>query len=275
MHDTFRVLVNEHWLTMPARCRRVPGVDGANRRGVYFEPYVMLAIEALAGPGQTVYDVGCSYGVFSCILAQIVGPEGRVEAFEANPSVLADAGPILALNGWPGQIRLHGVCVGEHSRGHADFHIVRGLDSVASTRNHDILRFHQASETIQAPMLALDDFISAGGPIPHLIKLDIEGGEYAAVLGARRLLAGHHPHLVIETHGLEIDGIAGSLALLCSSLEGFGYGLFDLMRGEVTQAAVFARRHRRDTAYLLASQPLMDGDLCARLRRGWRSLLAG
>jgi FkbM family methyltransferase len=275
MQDTFRILVNDRWLTMPARCRRVPGVDGTNRRGVYFEPFVMLALEALVERGHTVYDVGCSYGVLSSILAGMVGPEGRVEAFEANPSVLADAGPILALNGVPGQIRLHGVCVGERSGGHVDFHVLRGLDSVASTRNRDILRFHRESETIQAPVLALDDFIAAGGPIPHLIKLDIEGGEYAAILGARRLLAGYHPHLVIETHCLEIDGIAGSLATLCGELEELGYSLFDLLRGELTQAGGFARRHRLDTAYLLASKSLATGDLSARLRRGWRSMLAG
>lgn len=272
MHDTFRVLVNNRWLTLPARCLRIPGVDSTNRKGIYFEPYVMLALDALVEPGQTVYDVGCSFGVLSCLLAQMTGPNGTVEAFEANPSVLADAGPILALNGSPGQIRLHGVCVGERSGGHVDFHTLRGLESVASTRNQEITHFHKDSVAVQAPMLALDDF-AAARPSPQLIKLDIEGGEYAAIQGARRLLSTHHPHLVIETHGLEIDGIGGNLELLCADLEAMGYGLLDLVHCDRVTARTFARRHRTRIAYLLASKRLIHRGLEDQLRRSWRAFL--
>jgi hypothetical protein len=40
---------------------------------------------------------------------------------------------------------------------------------------------------------------------PDFIKIDIEGGEAAALRGARRLLLSRHPSLVIETHGNTVE----------------------------------------------------------------------
>ncbi|MBL8232742.1 MAG: FkbM family methyltransferase [Bryobacterales bacterium] len=280
MSDIYPVFVNDFRIVLPARCRRIPGVDHGGRRGIYFEPYVMLAFETLVRPGGTVYDVGCSYGILSAVLARLVGPGGRVEAFEANPAVLAETGPILALNSGPraleaGQIRLHPVCVGERSGGHTEFYVLPAAASVASTRNAEIRRFHANSTVVEAPMAALDDVAEATGTVPTLIKIDIEGGEYAAIQGARRLLAAHGPDLVIETHGKEIDGIQGTLAGLIQELKALGYAFADLVHGEVVDGTIFARRHDRQIGYLLASKSLIKGDLHARIRRRWRAMLAG
>lgn len=279
MADIYYVFVNDFRIALPAGCARVPGVNHGGRRGIYFEPYMMLAFETLLHPGDTVYDAGCSYGILSAVLARMVGPRGRVEAFEPNPAVLAETGPILALNSTPrepaaGQIRLHPVCVGERSGGHASFYVLPGAGSVASTRNAEIRCFHADSALVEAPLAALDDLAEATGTTPNLIKIDIEGGEYAAIQGARRLLAAHAPHLVIETHGKEIDGIQGTLAGLVHELEALGYAFADLVRGDVVDGAVYARRHDRQIGYLLASKSLQKMELCATLKRRWRAMLA-
>jgi Methyltransferase FkbM domain len=50
------------------------------------------------------------------------------------------------------------------------------------------------------PVLALDD---AGLAPPDLIKMDIEGGETNALLGARRMLREHRPIVLVALHGPE------------------------------------------------------------------------
>lgn len=46
--------------------------------------------------------------------------------------------------------------------------------------------------------LALDDFVAATNLVPNLIKMDIEGAEYEALVGAMKLIAAQRPHLVLE-----------------------------------------------------------------------------
>ncbi|MBU3732790.1 MAG: FkbM family methyltransferase, partial [Beijerinckiaceae bacterium] len=46
--------------------------------------------------------------------------------------------------------------------------------------------------------IALDDFVDATGLMPSFIKMDIEGAEYDALQGARKLIAEGKPTLVLE-----------------------------------------------------------------------------
>ncbi|MCS7024325.1 MAG: FkbM family methyltransferase [Bryobacteraceae bacterium] len=279
MTDIFQVFVNGYQIRLPARCRNLPGVHYGHRAGIYFEPYMMLAFELLLEPGDTVYDVGCCDGVLSAVLARMVGPRGRVEAFEANPAVVAETGPILALNSQPlvaeaAPIRLHPVCVGERSGTQAEFFVLPAPHHVASTRNPEIGRFHARWSRVEAPLVALDDFVETTGSRPNLIKLDIEGGECAAIRGSQRLLIEHGPAWVIETHGREIDGVQGSLAELVGRLADCGYGFADLVRGELVPADVFVRRRQSQLGYLLALKELKQTDLSSQLKRRWRQLVA-
>jgi ubiquinone/menaquinone biosynthesis C-methylase UbiE len=52
------------------------------------------ALIAAAGvrPGQRVLDVGCGTGYFARLLAQAVGPEGRVIGVDPSPAMIAYAG---------------------------------------------------------------------------------------------------------------------------------------------------------------------------------------
>ncbi|MGE7417963.1 protein-L-isoaspartate O-methyltransferase family protein [Methylobacterium tarhaniae] len=55
-------------------------------------------------PGERVVQVGAGGGYYTAILAELVGPEGRVEAYEVEPSLAAAAR--TALSGY-GQVRVH------------------------------------------------------------------------------------------------------------------------------------------------------------------------
>ena len=49
-------------------------------------------------PGQTVVDVGANIGCFTVLAARLVGPEGRVVAFEPDPNNLTRLQRNIALN---------------------------------------------------------------------------------------------------------------------------------------------------------------------------------
>src|SRR5215211_7151148 len=62
-----------------------------------YEP-TLHALAELAASGDTVFDVGANYGVYSLVLGQEVGPSGRVHAFEPGEEALAQLRRNVALN---------------------------------------------------------------------------------------------------------------------------------------------------------------------------------
>jgi hypothetical protein len=63
---------------------------------------------------------------------------------------------------------------------------------------------------------SLDDFHFEGeNPAPHIVKMDIEGGEVLALPGMRRLLETAQPVVFLELHGPEAAQVAWDI--LCST----------------------------------------------------------
>lgn len=55
---------------------------------------------------------------------------------------------------------------------------------------------------LQVKTVAIDDLVAKGElPVPDYIKMDIEGAEMLALLGAQSTLAKRHPTLFLATHG--------------------------------------------------------------------------
>lgn len=64
-----------------------------------YEPELQAALRELIQPGMVAYDVGANIGYISLIMARLVGPQGRVFAFEALPANLERLRNNLQLNG--------------------------------------------------------------------------------------------------------------------------------------------------------------------------------
>ena len=214
-----------------------------------FEPLCFRGIKATVEPDAVVYDVGASFGIMTVQLALLTGDRGTVISFEPNAAAATLAAQLVEVNGLQERVRQVNVLVGEKSA-RVPFFVVSGYESVASTRNKEIVQFHPNALRREVAMIAMDDFV---GPSPSVIKLDIEGSEYQFLLGAQRLLTKHQPDLVIETHALEIDGIGGNTLELCRMLEAFGYSLWNLETNQPTDASTYASVHSTRIGYLLAS----------------------
>lgn len=55
-------------------------------RRLFHDPVSILG--KLAGPGQTVVDIGCGLGYFTIALAKIIGPGGKVIALDVQPQMI-------------------------------------------------------------------------------------------------------------------------------------------------------------------------------------------
>jgi hypothetical protein len=65
-----------------------------------------------------------------------------------------------------------------------------------------------------AGVTTLDTFSRSEGE-PDFIKIDIDGDELEALEGAMNVLRGRRPHLVVETHSLELERQCGRVLVEC------------------------------------------------------------
>ena len=187
------------------RLRVLPDTPKSYWLGTH-ELQMQAAIREHVRAGMTVYDCGANVGYFSIILARLVGPTGRVYAFEPSPASLKSLRAARELNSlshltvvaegvWDARETLR-FRRGEAGASQVTDH-VEGIFGEAKERADSAPESH-----IKIEVNSLDNFVyEEGNPPPDFIKLDAEGAEGRAMAGARRVLTESRPGLLLEIHG--------------------------------------------------------------------------
>lgn len=169
----------------PGAVRRVPFGLGRGLRleadqGSTLHTYLGTAeveiarhLRRFAQPGVRAFDVGSNNGWYAMVLHRLTG--APTAAFDFDPACLGRIRRNLARNPGAGD----------------------GVTLVEAYVT-DVVDPAQHADT-------LDRIAHEELWVPDLLKIDVEGAELAVLRGARRLLAEQRPHLVIETHGREVE----------------------------------------------------------------------
>lgn len=156
------------------------------------ETFEARLLERLLRPGMTVFDVGANHGLFSLEAAHLIGPSGRVHAFEPAPSTRDLLRRNLEGNDATRVVRIVPSAVGG-APGTARLRIHRDLSGLNTLAGSDIVWNHQrlrADDLVDVPVTTLDDHAEAER-IERIdfLKIDVEGFELAVLRGASRLLS--------------------------------------------------------------------------------------
>jgi FkbM family methyltransferase len=148
------------------------------------------SLESLARflvPGDALYDIGSHVGVYSVLLAKIVGKGGTVVAFEPHRETYEQLLGNVKLNGLQ-NIRAYRVALGERP-GEARLYIGEVVANFSLLPGAIV--GYQATGTACEPVQVVrgDDFAEAEGlPLPRAVKIDVEGSEFSVLQGLRRTL---------------------------------------------------------------------------------------
>ena len=156
----------------------------------YTEPRVLCALQDLVRPGRTVFDVGANFGHLSVAMSRRAGPRGAVCAFEANPEIARRCQAMLVQSGC-GNSQVFSAAI--HHTSHQRLPLYLSDNMVADSITRKV-----SDRSIEVRTIALDDFVAETGLIPDLVKMDIEGAEFDALVGFRRTIEEHHPILILE-----------------------------------------------------------------------------
>ena len=169
--------------------------------------------------GMTVLDIGANQGVFTLYCADLVGPGGRIIAFEPDPEMFAALRANVKAGGknW---VELHNLAVGSEE-GQLSFQASafnRGDNRlVAATDSAD-----PGAKVVQ--VVTIDRLLE--GRKADFIKMDVQGWEGAALRGMQRLLGGPNaPVILLELCPDVLRRAGSSVEEVAGILHAHGYSL--------------------------------------------------
>lgn len=146
-------------------------------------------------PGQTWLDVGAHYGYTAFALARLVGPTGRVFAFEPVPATAGCADQGRALNGFSQ------LTVLPFGLGAADPLELRRLPTTRGMADSTVADpAHQPATVPFARFDWLWPLVSGAHQAIDGVKIDVQGMELETLAGMRETLARWRPPIVVELH---------------------------------------------------------------------------
>lgn len=222
------------------------------------EPEVCHLMARAVRPWDTVIDGGANIGFFTLLLARLVGPNGKVIAFEPALQNVAKLKDNIDINGMKFVVELHEDPLWLNGD---EVELWTGLDSgisslkkapnhLSSTVMHGVQLRNYAKEC-------------------RLIKLDIEGAEYFAMKGGGPLITPERcPFIVCEMNPYCMKQFGYGIKDVRQLMSQRGYDLF-LLRADGSIPALVTRRtevtNDKKNLNVLFSTPLMVAEAWPRI----------
>lgn len=165
------------------------------------------------------YDIGAHLGYYTALSEEIV-VGGEVHAFEAN-NILCK---YLKRNFSDSKNVFVSCTAIADSVGEVDFYDATNTEDSSASSRFRLSDSYTTSTKVTAT--TLDEYLNTGKKAPTVMKFDIEGGEYDAILGAARLIKKHKPRIIMEVWGGEMGRKYSNRAV--QELQEFGYRAFTL-----------------------------------------------
>lgn len=203
-------------------------------------------------PGQHYYEIGANVGFYALLAAELVGPEGRVYAFEPDPLICETLRRTIAANA-PTCARAVQIALADKN-GKLTFYRGRNNPSsslvAADPANRD-----RYIKSIDVEAMTMDDWVAKEGvPTDRIgaLKVDVEGAEVATIGGmVGTLRKAGLPPVYAEVRGPKGSTRApNTFAGVLAHLEPLGYRPYRWTTKAVGPIAPESVVHREDILFL-------------------------
>ena len=198
---------------------------GSSVHGCWLGTYESDKVDILrrfVKPGMVAYDIGANAGYYTLLLSRLVGPSGRVYAFEPFPENVLNLIHHVSMNGLANCSVVAAAL--------SDATSVAGFQSSMSNSMGSLV----AGDTLlRVPTFRIDDLAAHFGfPPPDFVKMDVEGAEESVLNGASRVLKSRASVWFVALHGPDVARRTVQI------LEGFGFIVRDMDGRKVDEASV-------------------------------------
>ncbi len=195
------------------------------RRDGGYEKHFLALVKKLVKEKDYVVDMGANLGYHTLTLAQQVGNQGRVYAFEPQRITFQQLNCNVFLN------KLDNVYTYNAALGETDgFAYIEQVDYYKEVPGSFGTNIGNTSLSLAAtgdkiPRIALD---SLNLPKLNFVKIDIQGCELLALTGAKNTLLKHKPVLFVEIEEHHLVKFKTTPKMLIKFIKQLGYQMFQI-----------------------------------------------
>ena len=200
-----------------------------------YEKATTDAVKRLVKPGMNVINIGANVGYFTLLMARLVGPSGRVFAFEPFQNTAGYLQKNVDANGYA-NVEVHVKAV-SNKKGTADFWV--GGSSTHSFLSELKTQKYPELTRVRVGTTTIDDFLRGRDTRIDFVMMDAEGSEKYILEGmhdtlqanpSMGIITEYNPYTLklAETDGISFLNLIGSL--------GFSMFLIDEKDGKIKPA---------------------------------------
>lgn len=201
-----------------------------------YEPDLVKIIKQHIDPSRDAIDIGANIGLFTILLAKLLGSERHVLAVEPTPH----ANGYLRRN-----IRRNEVCnsififegIASNNNCPRRLNVIDGKEEYSSLGDITHKKVQdQRHNKIEVVSSTIDDLVEKYNLNPGFIKIDTEGSEYLVVAGAQKTIHKHRPFILSEISETLLTNCGSSSDKLLGLLRNNAYKIVNAynLHNEVT-----------------------------------------
>jgi len=134
------------------------------------EPLVTELVKKEIKKGNVVLDIGAHIGYYTLIFAKLVGEEGKVFAFEPDPTNFSLLKKNVEINGYKNVELVQKAVSNKNGK-------IKLYLSEENSGDHRIYNSHDGRKFIEVEAIRLDDYFKNYNGAIDFIKMDIQGAE--------------------------------------------------------------------------------------------------
>ena len=213
----------------------------------YWESWITTALAHTVRPGWHCLDVGANHGYYTLVMADAVGPEGRVVPVEPTPRLAELLRETLDINGFPD------VTVAQQAATDTAGETLQLVVPARRSLNARLSLEAGPSDAVVKVESTTIDALTDDWPRVDLIKIDVEGAEESVWRGMQRTIA-DNPEIVLllELNVVRYDDPRGFLSLIQEAGFRLRYIDVDAEAKDVTVDELLTRQVGQDWMLYLA-----------------------
>lgn len=208
-----------------------------------YENVLAFSYRQFLRPGMNIVDIGAHKGRHTRQFLEIIGPEGRVWAFEPLPHLAAS---IELEFRDTGNLQVIAKALSDSER-ETIYKFVENYPEESGLKER---RYNASGATVvDIPMSVstLDAFFAGTSEKVDFVKIDVEGGEIDVLAGGQNFLKRNRPILSIEYGKPSYEPYGNTASTLFNSAKAMGYVISDLFGNTIDNKKLW--KHVCDTAY--------------------------
>lgn len=169
-----------------------------------YEPLESSFIRENLRPGHIFLDIGANIGWFTLLASTIIGPNGRIHAFEPRSDIFSHLTNTIEINNLGATVSLYPFALGDSANS-----VRLAWDPDSNNLGGSFVASGEIPDSFISESINLRRMDDLRIPNVDMIKMDVEGAEMLVLKGAQQTFERCRPIVLSEVTPVSLEAVSG------------------------------------------------------------------